>query len=513
MSASNKYSEFSDHTNSTNETLLDDHGDSVDDVSPLPGGLGVGASASGKIETPNDVDAFAISLVANQSYTFDLKGLPSGSGTLQDPSLTLVDQSGKFVTYNFDRDLGELESRFTYSPSASGTFFLLAEGFSTLVGTYTISAALNATPGDDVLTGTLLSDRISGLLGNDTLNGGSGNDTLSGDAGNDRLFGGAGADRLDGGLGNDTYVLNDKDVVIEAAGGGIDAIRSSFSYALGANLENLALTGARAINGTGNALNNSITGNAAANLLKGGAGNDRLSGGAGADVLEGGAGADRLDGGLGNDTYVLNDKDVVIEAAGGGIDAIRSSFSYALGANLENLALTGARAINGTGNALNNSITGNAAANLLKGGAGNDRLSGGAGADVLEGGAGADRLDGGSGRDILSGGVGADRFVFTFATDIGVGTAARDVIHDFEVNVAGELIDLSRIDAITGGANNAFTFLGTAAFNQANDNGGLRYFQQNGNTIIQGSTDNDTAFEFEIELTGLRALTANDFVL
>ncbi|MBB1492297.1 hypothetical protein H5395_12270, partial [Paracoccus sp. MC1854] len=33
------------------------------------------------------------------------------------------------------------------------------------------------------------------------------------------------------------------------------------------------------------------------------------------------------------------------------------------------------------------------------------------------------------------------------------------------------------------------------------------------NTIIQGSTDNDTQAEFEIELTGLRTLTAGDFIL
>ncbi|MDQ1902786.1 hypothetical protein RAH32_20410, partial [Paracoccus sp. WLY502] len=165
------------------------------------------------------------------------------------------------------------------------------------------------------------------------------------------------------------------------------------------------------------------------------------------------------------------------------------------------------------GNALNNNLIGNAAANTLLGGAGNDLLSGGAGTDVLNGGAGADVLNGGGGQDILSGGTGADRFVFTFATDTEVGTAARDVIRDFEVNVAGELINLSGIDAIAGGGNDAFTFLGTAAFNQANVNGGLRYFQQNGNTIIQGSTDDDIDAEFEIELTGLYTLTANDFIL
>ena len=110
----------------------------------------------------------------------------------------------------------------------------------------------------------------------------------------------------------------------------------------------------------------------------------------------------------------------------------------------------------------------------------------------------------------MTGGLGADDFVyFSVADSRG---AAVDSIGDFDPGL--DRIDLSAIDAssVTIG-NNAFTFLGTAIFNTANDNGGLRYFQQNGNTIIQGSTDNDIAAEFEIELTGLRTLSANDFML
>jgi Ca2+-binding RTX toxin-like protein len=52
---------------------------------------------------------------------------------------------------------------------------------------------------------------------------------------------------------------------------------------------------------------------------------------------------------------------------------------------VENLTLTGAAAINGTGNAGNNVITGNTADNLLNGSAGNDTLNGGAGLDTLTG--------------------------------------------------------------------------------------------------------------------------------
>ncbi|WP_228020955.1 Calx-beta domain-containing protein [Microcystis sp. LEGE 08355] len=71
-----------------------------------------------------------------------------------------------------------------------------------------------------------------------------------------------------------------------------DTFTAAVTTTLAANVENLTLTGAAAINGTGNAGNNVITGNTANNLLNGGGGNDTLNGGAGLDTLTGGAGND-----------------------------------------------------------------------------------------------------------------------------------------------------------------------------------------------------------------------------
>src|SRR6185503_11357404 len=99
--------------------------------------------------------------------------------------------------------------------------------------------------------------------------------TLNGASGNDTINGLAGADTMAGGLGNDAYFVdNAGDQVLEAVGAGADTVNSSIGYALGANVENLVLTGTGNINGTGNSLDNWLTGNSGKNTLAGGAGND-----------------------------------------------------------------------------------------------------------------------------------------------------------------------------------------------------------------------------------------------
>ena len=236
---------------------------------------------------------------------------------------------------------------------------------------------LNTLTGDDfanVLEGTADADAIYGLGGADTLRG------LGGD---DLLDGGTGNDSMSGGDGDDTYVVDvSGDSITEGASEGTDTVRSTLSWVLGANLENLALLGNAAINGTGNALDNSLTGNSANNILNGGAGNDTLDGGSGADTLVGGAG---------NDTFVVdNVGDSIVENSADGRDTVRSSLSWVLSDNLENLTLIGSDAIDGIGNSQGNAMIGNDADNTLNGLDGNDSLDGGAGGDTLIGGLGSD---------------------------------------------------------------------------------------------------------------------------
>lgn len=217
------------------------------------------------------------------------------------------------------------------------------------------------------LTGTAANNGIGNTLDN-VLVGNTAVNTLTGGAGNDWLDGAEGNDVMTGGTGNDTYIVDElSDVVTENANEGTDTVKSGITYSLGNvnAVENLTLTGFSAINGTGNSLNNVLTGNIADN------------------ILDGGVGVDILLGGEGNDTYIIdNISDAVNEYANQGTDTVQSGISWTLGTEVENLILTGATAINGTGNALNNSLIANAASNTLSGGLGNDTLSGGAGNDT-----------------------------------------------------------------------------------------------------------------------------------
>jgi serralysin len=225
-----------------------------------------------------------------------------------------------------------------------------------------------------------------------------------------------------------------------------------------------------------------MTGNAAANGLYGFDGNDRL---------DGGAGIDQMFGANGDDTYVVDHaSDVTSEVSAlGGVDTVESSVTRNLTANLENLVLTGAGAIDGAGNALNNVITGNGAANTLYG---------------LDG---ADTLDGGLGADTLQGGPGADEYVFSTA----LGGGNVDSINGF--NVADDTIGLAN-DVFAGlgaGALDAGAFhVGSAATDAAH-----RIIYNNSTGALLFDADGDgagAAIQFASLAAGL-ALTHNDFIV
>jgi serralysin len=382
------------------------------------------------------------------------------------------------------------------------------------------------------------------------------NDSLIGNAMGNLLNGMAGADTLDGGAGNDLYVVdNIGDVVIErgTSPAEIDTVYSYIDYTLTSNVEALSLVGGANLNGTGNTLNNVIIGNF------------------GDNILDGGIGTDIMIGDLGNDTYIVdNIGDVVSETSTliNEIDTVRSSVSYTLSANVENLTLTGTADLNGIGNSQGNVITGNDGDNRLNGDAGVDTLIGGKGNDnyyldqagelalvqenvnegtdtlnvvfnawaqttvdlnlsnllnvenvmllgngaftalgnslnnTLTGNFNSDTLDGGAGADILTGGAGADKFVFSAVSDMGTGVN-RDVITDFS-SLQGDKIDLTKFDAnLLSGGFNGFSFIGAGDFTGA---GQLRFVDH----VLYGNVNGDLGADFEIQLVGVNTFSAND---
>jgi Ca2+-binding RTX toxin-like protein len=297
---------------------------------------------------------------------------------------------------------------------------------------------------------------------------------IEGHAGASTLDGSIGFDTLVGGAGNDVYLVDSAgDTVVESAGGGIDTVRADLDWTLGAQVENLVLLVPALASGTGNGLANRIEVGTGRGLLDGGAGNDTLVGGAGSDILIGGTGSDSLVGGAGDDAYHVDAGDTIVESAGGGSDSVSSSAGWTLGATFETLRLMGSQAIDGTGNALANSLTGNTAAN---------RLSGGSGADTLSGDAGNDTLDGGSGADKLLGGSGDDVFVF----------GAGDVITEVADRSGGIDLMLSSVSTALAYGVEHLTLTGTVAVWAMGDSGANRIV---GNAIaneLYGNAGNDT---------------------
>lgn len=306
-------------------------------------------------------------------------------------------------------------------------------------------------------------DNISGGERGDYLTGLGGNDTLFGVAGNDTLLGGSGADSMLGGTGDDIYnVDNPDDVVVEGLAGGADTINTTvfFDLADTPQVENLRVLGGDDLSLRGNALNNILAGNQGNNIFLGMGGRDT------------------------------------------------ASFAFASGA--VNASLSAGKAT-GAGQDFFVSIE------SLVGSGFADRLSGDGLGNMLKGGAGADTLTGGGARDILIGQAGSDVFDFNALSDSGGLASTRDLITDL---ASGDRIDLRTIDAISGGADTAFSLVATrGTATSAVAAGKIGWYQVNlagtadDRTILRMNVDSDATIEMSVEIMGLHTITSGLFLL
>jgi Ca2+-binding RTX toxin-like protein len=203
-------------------------------------------------------------------------------------------------------------------------------------------------------------------------------------------------------------------------------------------------------------------------LIMGLGGNDRLFGEAGNDLLDGSSGNDTLDGGdgidlvrYGGDTAVAIDLVAGTARRGGETDTL-SSIQGAIGSSA---------------------------------------------ADTFVGDGGPNLFQGGSGRDLCTGGAARDLWDFDRTGDSAPGSANRDLITDFAPG--SDKLDLTGIDAdATEAGNQAFRWVGEEPLTGPGEVG---FFTSGANTIVRASTDADATAEFQIELTGLKALNVADF--
>ena len=337
------------------------------------------------------------------------------------------------------------------------------------------------------------------------------------------IDGGGGADTYKIGKGYYTLVVNNVNdkVIFNVLPPQRVTIESSLSYTLAAKLNDLTLTGANALDGTGNELANILIGNGAGNILdgrggddtiRGGGGDDRLLGGAGINVLEGGAGADTIDGSggtayasylhagagvrvdlrtpdgsantgdaagdvfvaIGNvegsdhaDTFIGNDVVNVLKGLGGNDTYIIDATDVVVeGVNkgIDTLIVGFSASLATYANVENLTASGTASISLT----GNDL------GNVLTGNASDNVLNGAGGVDTMAGGAGNDTYYIDNAGDVvieapGGGTDTAVVSLDFRIDALAnveilKLADGTQASRVTGGEGNDH-LVGNEGFN------------------------------------------------
>jgi Ca2+-binding RTX toxin-like protein len=147
-------------------------------------------------------------------------------------------------------------------------------------------------------------------------------------------------------------------------------------------------------------------------------------------------------------------------------------------------------------------------ADIFSGSSATDIFFGFGGNDTMRGNGGNDRLTGGVGKDLLNGGAASD--TFDFNRKVESTPASFDTIQAFS-SPQHDHIDLSTLDATTGGANNAFLFAGAqtfAAFNATHNGGAVRAVAG----VVQVDIDGNNTVDMVIKTPGA-TLHLADFIL
>ena len=123
----------------------------------------------------------------------------------------------------------------------------------------------------------------------------------------------------------------------------------------------------------------------------------------------------------------------------------------------------------------------------------------------------ADFFQLGGGLDTVAGLAGLDRFIYRPAA-LGPAATNATTLSDFSP-AAGEKLDLSQIDAIAGGTDDAFSFLPVAGAPFTNVAGQLRWDDLGAQRGIQGDVDGNGVADLTIRVSTPGPVDATWFVL
>ncbi|GLZ23103.1 hypothetical protein Bpla01_66320 [Burkholderia plantarii] len=316
---------------------------------------------------------------------------------------------------------------------------------------------------------------------------------VTANAGNDTLVAGAVIDTLVGGSGNDTFVVNNTSDVVQAqAGSNVNTVQSSVNYTASANVAALSGTGSAGIVLTGGPGDMTITGNG---------GQDTLVAGAGNDTLVAGTGIDTMIGTMGNDVFVVNNAaDVVQAQAGGNLNTVLSSVTYATGDNMQVLMATGAAALKLTGGAQTQTIRANSGADTLVAGSGNVTLVSGTGVDSLVGGTGNDTFIVNNASDIVAAQAGAASN--TVETAVSYTSPANVQYLTGEGTAAITLTGGATAQTLTANSGNDTLVSGTGIDTLIGGAGNDTFVVNNAGDVVQAQAGGSNVIQTSVSLTG-----------
>ena len=135
---------------STPQTVSEPAGEDFSAGASTSGRVAVGDTATGNIGSNGDGDWFAVELEAGRTYVIDLRGSPTGDGTLSDPYLRGIhDSDGNLIARTSNNDGGEgYNSRVTFTATESGTHYIAAgaAGVFSGRGTYEVEVTDTSPP-------------------------------------------------------------------------------------------------------------------------------------------------------------------------------------------------------------------------------------------------------------------------------------------------------------------------------------------------------------------------------